>query len=69
MKLFQMPEDVDANELRDWFAKEGEVVFLNLYEDSRDGGIVKFKPPHTGHFGNIITTQSDWMMDVHFTRE
>lgn len=44
MKLYQIPQDADANELRDWFAKEGEVVFLELYERSRDG-IVKFKPP------------------------
>ena len=44
MKLYQMPEDVYANELRDCFAKEGEVVFLDLYGNSR-GGIVKFKPP------------------------
>ena len=44
MKLSQIPPDANANELRDWFAKEGEVVFLDLYEDPRNG-IVKFKPP------------------------
>ena len=49
MKLYQIPQDADANELRDRFAKEGEVVFLELYEGSRDG-IVKYKPPPTSAF-------------------